>query len=232
MHAEKPTTLAPMLLGSLAVHVALGLGLWATGLMAHNQPPKSHHVITTQLVRLGPERKKDLLPTLAAAAAKTPKVGQDKLPAVPNALRGPSLTQAAASKAADQAQRAVAGRTRSALDRLRQVAAGAKDGDAQGEADIQAEGDRYASEISQCLKTNYVIEGTDPTLVAGRHALVILRIGGNGKIIGHRIDKGSGLPAFDAAVSRAVRRCGQVSPPPEAWRERLRQDGIEIEFSP
>lgn len=93
-------------------------------------------------------------------------------------------------------------------------------------------GDRYASEVTQCLRQHWIIEGMDAQRVVGLHALVLIRIGPSGKILNHRILQGSGQAAVDSAVSRAVRGCAQVSPPPLPWRDRLRTDGMEIDFSP
>ena len=86
--------------------------------------------------------------------------------------------------------------------------------------------------VQKCMQANYVIEGSDAAKVANLQALVLLRIASDGKITNFRIEKGSGVAAFDQAVGRAVTRCGKVAPPPPPLRESLGRDGIEILFKP
>ena len=52
------------------------------------------------------------------------------------------------------------------------------------------------------------------------------------RFIDHKIERSSGLAAFDQAVERAIKLCGRVGPPHDAIRDAMREDGIEIEFQP
>ena len=90
----------------------------------------------------------------------------------------------------------------------------------------------YAGELYRCIKRNYVIEGIEATQVQGRRALVSVRVERDGRLGRHRLLESSGLPAFDQAVSRAVSRCGQISPPPPSLVKKLHAEGMDIEFVP
>lgn len=214
---------------ALLAAVAIGSGYaWRT-------PKPAQQVMVTRLVRLGPSKSKDLLPQLSAAKAPTTPKAPAPDKAVKAANKPPEAKAAAAvpSASAEQAARSKSqSDTRAALQRLRQHAIGEVDGSVDGDADVAEQGDRYAAEIYRCVKANYVIEGIEAQAVVGKRALVLLFVQGDGRIASHRLVEGSGLVAFDQAVSRAVRKCGKVSPPPAAWRARLRKEGMEIEFKP
>ena len=143
---------------------------------------------------------------------------------------------AAAAAAPSARERATnLNKVNNALARLRQkvegTADGARDGDV-SRAELALMGNRYATEVQRCVQRNYVIEGTDPGKVAQLQAVVVIRVQADGAFAGVRIDRGSGVPAFDRAVERAVHRCGKVSPPPPELRQQLRGEGLEIVFKP
>ena len=98
--------------------------------------------------------------------------------------------------------------------------------------DLAVQGDRYATEVQRCIQNHYEVEGLDPSKVNHLRATVVIRIEADGKIVGFKIEKSSGLTAFDAAVGRAVQRCGRVSAPPVQMRRQVRYDGIQIDFKP
>lgn len=224
------------MVASLLLHglAALIFAIWAAAAAAAPAPPK--RLLTARLVQLGTPRKPELLPTLAAPARAIKRPPPPTPPAPSKTPPAPLTAAAAEPKAAAAAALGSAAApqtsTRSALDRLRREVMGAADGSAQGDTDVAAQGDRYAKEVTDCLRQHWVIEGMDAQGVLGRHALVLIRIGPDGRILAHRILTGSGQAAVDNAVSRAVRGCGRVSPPPAAWRDRLRRDGMEIDFTP
>ena len=90
-------------------------------------------------------------------------------------------------------------------------------------------GQKYITEIYKCMKSHYTIEGIDPSKVRNREATVYVRVQPNGQLYGEKILRSSGLPAFDRAVERSIKRCGKVSPPPAEIRN---LDGLEIVFQP
>ncbi|KAK1548537.1 hypothetical protein Q3G72_029189 [Acer saccharum] len=229
-----------MLLGSLAAH---GLGLllllgWAQ-LSARRTPPPQN-VLVTKLVRLGTPRPKELLPQKepppqpAPAPAAAPKPSAPAPAPTPPAAAAKAVSVAPPAPVAPSAkERAHAlSRVNSALAKLKRNVDGQADGSEHGDTDIARQGDKWASEIENCIAKNYTIEGTDPRRAVGLSAVVTLHVQNNGKILDHRIQVSSGLPAFDRAVSRAVTRCNQVSPPPVAMRRQLQRDGVEITFKP
>lgn len=228
-----------MVAASLGLHLCLGLGLWGLGLWDGALVPKPQQVIKARLVRLGPSRDKNLLPTLAAAQktaavprTKPPTPAQVPVPAAPAAQTPKSAAPAAAEPTAGEVAAGAAARTQSVLERLRKQAAGVPDGDQAGDADDAMAGDRYIALVERCMKREFVIEGAEFKRVANRQALALVRIAASGKVIDFRLKQSSGLTAFDQAVARAVRACGEVPPPPTDRREQLRRAGIIITFRP
>ena len=223
-----------MVLLSVLFHAALGLSLWLCGAWTMPWTAAPRPVITARLVRLGPARKPDMLPTLAAAAQpaaprKTAPVTPPKPPA-PDAKPAAQAAASLPSKAESEAARA---RTQSTLERLRKIAAGAPDGDEAGDSDTAEAGERYYALVKQCAQHHWALpQGISPGLLAGRKGLVLLRIDANGKIINYRITQKSGLQAYDSAMEHAVSLCKQVPPPPPELRQVLRRAGIEINFEP
>ena len=234
--------------GSLAVHLALFGLIWLVGVLRPHFVRAPQRVLTTKLVRLGTPRPEALLPRQEPdlpppttppppSATPPPPPATAPTPAPPQAALKPALSlrpEAVAAPSA-RARAAAMGKVSSALDRLRQKVEGTADGARDGEvsrAELQLMGDRYATEVERCIQRNYVIEGTDPSRVAALQATVVIRIQPNGAFAGVRVESGSGVPAFDRAVERAVHRCGRVSPPPPELRRQVRQDGLEIVFHP
>jgi TonB family protein len=188
-------------------------------------------VITTKLVRLGKERPQDLLPRKQRMA--------------PPAKKAVSLDPA--SRRAEPAPKSVSAKERinemsklsNALSRLKEMGdedpEGQEDGSPDGEVSSLAQaliGNKYATEIYACVKKHYAIEGLPPAKVKSRMAVVFVRVKTDGTFFDFKIEKSSGLKAFDRAVERSIRRCGKVSPPPVEILKQVREDGIEFEFRP
>ena len=226
-------TVGRMVLISAAGHGAVGLALWLFGVFGAPWAPAPKPVMTARQVRLGPARKPDMLPTLAAPAKPAgPKRTAPPIPPKPPTPEGQAAAPApsAPSKADSQAARV---KTQSALERLRKIAAGAPDGDEAGDSDTAEAGERYYALVKQCTQDHWVLpQGISPALLAGRKGLVLLRIDANGKIINYRITQKSGLQAYDSAMEYAVSLCKKVPPPPPPLRQGLRTAGIEINFEP
>ena len=229
---SKPTVGRMVLLSAL-LHGAIVLGLWLGDVFAARWAPAPKQVMTARLVRLGPARKPDMLPTLAAPAKPNgPKKIAPQVPPKPPAPDAAAAAPVASapSKADSLAARA---KTQSALERLRKIAAGAPDGDEAGDADSAEAGERYYALVKQCTQDHWVLpQGLSPALLAGRKGLVLLRIDPTGKIINYRITQKSGLQAYDSAMEYAVSLCKKVPPPPPELRQGLRTAGIEINFEP
>jgi TonB family protein len=222
-----------MVLFSALGHGLIGLALWLGGALADRWTPVPKPVMTARLVRLGPARKPDMLPTLAAPAQPAgPKKSAPTTPPKPPAPN-PTTAAPASSAAGKTDSQAARAKTQSALERLRKISAGAPDGDEAGDADTAEAGERYYALVKQCTQDHWVLpQGISPALLTGRKGLVLLRIDANGTIINYRITQKSGLQAYDSAMEYAVSFCKKVPPPPPELRQGLRTAGIEINFEP
>lgn len=238
---QLPASLRKLLVGSLGVHTGVVLlAIAAQALGGGLRAREPIEFMPTKLVRLGEKRPEQMLPRLESPApASTPT--PDAPPSPPTASSPPvtlgkptpapsvRTTQQALSNLREQTQ--VTG----ALNRLRGLVAGDPEGVREGEvsdAQLAIAGNKFATEVFRCLKQHYAIEGIDRTAVADKVATVRIQIGPTGFFTKSQISQGSGLPAFDRAVERAVERCGKVSPPPEVLRARVARDGLEIVFKP
>ncbi len=228
-----PAALRWILLGSGVVHflVVVAVAVSAAASSRSGQPPQT--AITAKLVRLGKKRPKERLPRKSAPKPPPPKKAAPVLghQPVPPAVPTPR-------SASDRLKE-----LGSVTDALRRMKKAAQDDDPEGDPEGTADGDasnlthtlignRYMTEVYRCVKAHYTIEGIPPKKIAGRKALVLTRINEKGQFIHFKIEKGSGLRAFDSAVERAVKRCGRVSPPPKEILRQVRDDGIEFEFTP
>ncbi len=228
-----PAALRWILVGSGVVHflfvVAVAVG--AAGSSYSSKPPQT--AITAKLVRLGKKRDKELLPRKVAPKPPPPKKAAPVLAPEPSAPAAPT------PKSATDRLKEI-GSVTDALSRMKKsMQEDDPEGDPEGTADGDASsltqaliGNRYMTEVYRCVKAHYAIEGIPPRKIAGRKALVLTRINEKGKLFDFRIEKSSGLRAFDRAVERAVKRCGKVSPPPKEILRQVRDDGIEFEFRP
>ena len=248
-----PAGLRKLIVGSLFVH-AFALLLFVLGVDAHSGPKEPENVVITKLVRLGKERPEHLLPRLPKEPpppAPTPKPKKPepkpkpevKAPPKPSAKPSPKPAAQPAPKPMSAIERARQLKsTSSALDRLRNTRKnsdaeieGSQKGSQQGTVSSITQaiiGNKYMNEIHQCVKSNWTIEGIDPSRIGGLSAVVFVRISARGTLSDYRIERSSGVTAFDRAVEKAIRRCGQVSRPPREIRKQILKDGVEIEFRP
>lgn len=224
-----PTGLRKMLIGSGLVHLGLlvGLVLGVTG--SSWSKANTQTVITTKLIRLGKERPEDFLPRKpkeAPPASKALPIGETPAKAEPE--KGPKT---ATDRANDMRKFS------DALKRLKseddEEPEGRSDGSKFGNSSIGQDmlGDRYATEIYECVKDHYDIEGIAAEKVKDRRALVFVRVNAEGAFFDMRIEKSSGIKAFDRSVEKAVRRCGRVSKPPKEIAKQMRDSGVEFEFT-
>ena len=207
-------------------------------------PPQQ--VLITKLVRLGTPRDKNLLPQkdeppptppppTAAAVTPPPPAESKAEPAPAPAKPTPAVAPAAKPPATAQERARALTKVDSALDKLRRKVDGDKDGAVDGDvsdATLALIGNRYATIVQKCLKNNYVIEGSDLRQVQHLSAVIALRIAADGRIVDFKVVQSPGVPAFEQAIARAVRRCGKVEPPPAEYRSTVGKEGLEITFVP
>lgn len=231
-----PRGLNRILIGSAVVHGVLLLGVAVSGWVADRPAPEPVKFIPTKLVKLGQKRAKELLPTVERQAPPPPKpqvAVQAAPPQAPTTAAKPAPAQSAVERAKEMTK--VSG----ALDRLKRMGKPDNEGDPDGveegevtDAQKAIVGNKYVTEIYQCMKSNFTVEGVDRNKVKGREVLVLVRVRPDGKLFGTEILTKSGLPAFDRSVERAIHRCGKVSKPPDILRDMVGKDGIEILFKP
>lgn len=230
-----PAALRWILVGSGVVHFLFVVAVAVSAAASNHsiRPPQT--AITAKLVRLGKKRDKELLPRKIAPKPPPPKKAAPVLAPQPSAPAAPTPTPKSATDRLKEI-----GSVTDALNRMKKTAKEDEpEGDPEGTADGDASsltqaliGNRYMTEVYRCVKSHYAIEGIPPRKIVGRKALVLTRINEKGKLFDFRIEKSSGLRAFDRAVERAVKRCGRVSPPPKEILRQVRDDGIEFEFRP
>jgi TonB family protein len=228
-----PRPLRRVMVGSFVVHAAMLVALALQGMIAaYFRPERPKSVITTKLVKLGTKRDEQLLPRLQsepppAAPPKPVPAPLAEAAAVPAPPKQP-----AAADAKERLQNL--SRVSNALNRVRSLAedTGDPDGVPDGDANVAIAGSKYATEIYQCMKRNYIIEGVPQTRLAGKTVTMRVRVQNDGRLFDYDVIESSGEPAFDGAVTRSVQRCGKVSAPPQELRRDVHEDGIEIVFHP
>ena len=229
-----PRGLTTAILVSAVGHVGLAIFAVAFAMWRPSLHQKPQNAIVTKLVRLGKERPPDWLPRKLVEA---PPPAEAPVAIDVKGAQKPVEHQAVPT--AKERVRQLA-QVNSALERLkRQQQAEEPEGSAQGVVGGEVsslaqaiEGNRYVTEIVTCLKSNYAIEGVSPDTVKNRSALVLIRVERDGSFLESRVERSSGVAAFDRAVERALKLCGHVSPPPAGMRDQVREDGIEVEFQP
>jgi colicin import membrane protein/protein TonB len=228
---------------SAAVHVALIA--WA--ILRPAPPPidLEQKAIVAKLVRLGPKKPEQYLPTKESPPAPPPPAAAPvPVPvapvAPPRAEPSPSArAKPAPAQVARPAPGAAGGRPggsslASILQRVERETArerwGDPDGDPGGDAESGSEGDRYLGLVVQELKRNYEVPKTIPPQdLAALKATVILRIDTNGRISSHDFERRSGNASYDAALSRAISRT-QLPPPPPELRAHYARVGLGVNF--
>lgn len=207
----------PAALGSAAAHAAL----LAAAALARPAPiiDLEQKPIVARLVRLGQPRPAEWLPRKEAP----PRA------AAPPALPTPGATATSPPRAPGPER---PDRLSSVLDRLRREQAlgspGSPGGSPLGQSS-EEEGDRYLALVQQALHASYVLEGISQADCLHLEARVGLTVEPDGRVSGSRFERKSGHEAFDAALSRAVRRA-RLPPPPAELRERYRREGLGVRF--
>ena len=246
-----PKALKQLLLGSLGIHILIVIVSVASLGFTTNDKPKN--VVVTKLVRLGKKRPDNMLPRLLkekppapAKKAPAPKKPEPKVkPAEkvipikkPEASKPKKTPPPSTESALDRARKAST--VSSALDRLRSAKGEDEpEGDPEGsnrgtvsDLNMAILGNKYMTEINNCLQSVWNVEGLSESQTAGLSANVGIWVSSRGKFVRHQIERSSGVAAFDRAVEKAVQKCGGVSPPPNAIRKMVSRDGVEIEFRP
>lgn len=245
-----PHGLKRLLIGSIMAHLVVGAACIALVGFSGDAKPKT--VIVTKLVRLGKKRPDDMLPRLLkekppAPAAKAPapkkpepapKPVKKVIPVKKPEASKPTKPKPTQESALNRARKM--SNVSSALDRLRSAKGEEEpEGDPQGsnrgtvsDLSLAILGNKYMTEIYDCLQSVWNVEGLYESQTAGLSAKIGIWVSSRGKFVRHQIEGSSGVASFDRAVEKAVQKCGGVSPPPKAIRKMVTRDGVEIEFRP
>ncbi len=234
---------------TLALHAALVAGV----LFVKQEPPPIHaprDFVTAKLVRLGKPRPKELLPRLeeAPAPAPVPAPAPAPVPAVvpaPTTKVSDDAHAAPAAKKPDKPDKSKA-KPESAADALKRASERARafgkqaderegdpSGSRAGDAERAAEGDRYATQVSDVLKRGWdipkglVTEAELKKLVA----VVRIRVDRGGRVQSAKISQRSGNRYFDSSIEEMLANTRRLPPPPPAIADSLVRSGFEIEFA-
>lgn len=232
MKSSLPRGLVRAIAGSVVAHVVFVVAFIALSAWNSRARPRPQHVITTELVRLGKERPKELLPRKPVeppkAAAPSPAPALQPKPEPAPTKKDEPLPSA------KERLSALRNNVSSALERLKtdEEPEGREDGSEHGTSlNAALVTNKFVAELYGCMKANYSLEGLTPEQVRGRAAIVVVRLAADGRVTGVEIEKGSGLDRFDDNVRRSALRCGKVSPPPAEVMAQLREyDGIAVRF--
>ncbi len=225
---------------SLAAHVAMFGGALAYARLA---PPRVRveQPIIAKLVRLGTPRNKRLLPRLPSPT-RSPSTSRVAPVPTPGAVPNPAAVKERALE--EKARRILQAQQRLA-DALGHIGpapqgptgktveppVGEADGDANGNADTAAAGDRYLALVQATLRRNFVL----PQTIGEKErmylqAVVNMQIGADGRIIEARLAKSSGNTQFDDAISSALKRMTLPAPPPGFLAQY--PDGFQLNYHP
>ena len=237
-NVRRPTKGQPRLgaaiLGSAIVHVLAVAVIVFAGRLGHTRKPVQN-VITTELVRIGKERPKDLLPRKEEPPPEPEKAQpppQDQPKPDPAPHEKPQPQPDAKPSAKDRL--AALSKVQNALDRLKteEEPEGREDGSQYGTVSKALAGNKLASEVVACMKANWTLPGMTAAQVAGKSAVIAVSVQRDGRLSDLDITKSSGDARFDAAVKAAALKCGKVSAPPAEIAEQMRKDGFEVTFTP
>ena len=215
------------LIGSGVVHAGVVVALIAGTAGSSRSQSRVETVITTKLVRLGKERPKELLP----------RKHRPPPPPPPRAAVSDAKAAAPGPKKSARDRISEMSSLSNALSRAKKTSdeepEGHPDGSPDGESTLQQAliGNRYQNEIGLCAHKYFTVEGVSPDKIRNRKATIYVRIKADGSFFDFKVEKGSGLKAFDRAAERAVKRCGKVSKPPKEIFKQVHDEGVEIEFT-
>ncbi|HSI05875.1 MAG: TonB family protein [Myxococcota bacterium] len=227
------TTLGRAITVSVIAHVGVVIVALITIKSAHSRKP-AQNVIVTELVRLGKERPKDLLPRKDEPPPPPEKAEpppQTK-PTDPPPQTKPTPPKDATPSAKDRLSQL--SKVQNALDRLKNQdePEGREDGSQYGTTNKALAGNKLASEVYACMKAHWDLLGMSPAQAAGRSAKIAISVQKDGRLSDLEITKSSGDQRFDSAVKNAAQKCGRVSPPDAEIAEQARKDGFEVTFTP
>lgn len=221
------------IVGSIVLHAGVIVAVVLTMNM-HASARKPQKVIVTELVRLGKERPKDLLPRKEAPPPEPTRVDPppQTAPSDPAPHEKPQPPKDAAPSAKERLSQL--SKVQNALDRLKneEEPEGKADGSQYGTVARALEGNKVASEVAACMHAHWTIPGVSMAQVAGKSADIAVTVDRNGAIGNFEILRSSGDPRFDSAVRGAATSCGKVSPPAAEIADQMRKDGIQITFTP
>jgi TonB family protein len=229
-----------MIAVSLVLHVGF-VGAWAVAsqlaISAPARPPPN--IIKTKLVKLGKQRKKDLLPRKAAAppqpkSKKAPDLSQKTEQANPTAKPAPSPKSASDILKDFEDDNA----ERPDLNSLIQ--------DTVGEPldEGHEQGSKLGTEITGRMKANYndkilaIVKGNYklPTTLDNDEKIrlktvLVIRIASDGRITDTKLSPSSGNSAFDNAVLAAAKKSSPLPAPPIQLRD-FYASGVGMNFCP
>lgn len=250
--ATRPSGLKRFLLFSVALHVAVVLvGLILSAILAKPRLDVNQKPIQAKLVRLGKPRDEKLLPRKEEPPPPPPQevkaveppprpVAEPPPPqpaavpiAVPDAKPAPKQEKQDGVKESEQRRKSLfSAFSKVSKSTPAEELEGEADGDPLGDA-ARAEGERYWGILSAQVRRHYDVSQTIPDDERIRlKARVVMKLSRTGQVIDVDLSKPSGNALFDNAVLSAVKKASPFSPPPEAVRDLLNRDGVEMEFSP
>lgn len=201
---------------------------------AHSRKPVQN-VIVTELVRIGKERPKDLLPR-KDEPPPPPEKAEPPPQTTPSPDPPPQTKPTPPKDATPSAKDRLSqmSKVQNALDRLKnqEEPEGREDGSQYGTTNKALAGNKLASEVYACMKANWTLPGMSAAQVAGKSAKLAVNVQKDGRLSDLEITKSSGDARFDAAVKNAAQKCGKVSPPEAEIADQVRKDGIELTFTP
>lgn len=200
----------------------------------HASARKPQQVIVTELVRIGKERPKELLPRKEEQPPEPTRADPppQTAPTDPAPAEKPQPPKDATPSAKDRLSQL--SKVQNALDRLKteEEPEGKADGSQYGTVSKALEGNKIASEVHACMKAHWTLPGMSAAQVAGKSAAIAVNIERDGRLSNFEITRSSGDSRYDSAVMKAAQNCGKVSAPPAEIADQMRKDGIELTFVP
>lgn len=227
------TTLSRAITVSVIAHFTVIILAIVSIKSAHSRKPVQN-VIVTELVRIGKERPKDLLPRKDEPPPEPTKADPppQTAPTDPAPAVKPTPPKDATPSAKDRLSQM--SKVQNALDRLKnqEEPEGREDGSQYGTTNKALAGNKLASEVYACMKAHWDLPGMSAAQAAGKSAKLAVNVQKDGRLTDLEVTKSSGDQRFDAAVKNAAQKCGRVSPPDAEIAEQARKDGFELTFTP
>lgn len=248
MHAAKKKRIVLSgFLFSLILHALLGAAFFISVKFDFADKNKQT-IIKTRLVRLGVERKKELLPRKVAPVPrafvenktvkksnKNLRTSTSKKKAVPKRVATKKRRVAQKKRGS---KRAAPKRRPSAADRLSRLTKnwskqGAKNGSPFGSEIRGRLEQEYQDQVAQAIRDSYEL----PSILSeserkNLEVMVKIKIGSQGRLIDISVLKPSRAPFFDNAVVQGAKGLGSFGPPPLQLRFKFARSGIQLKFCP